>query len=61
MVTDESDTDPTLPFKNRSIQVNALTMISKRVQRGDRVNLSELVRINREQLARVANKFTDDR
>ena len=53
MVTDEFGTDPTLRFKQTTLQVNALTMISKRVERGERINLSELMRITREQLARV--------
>jgi Domain of unknown function (DUF3806) len=57
MVTDEYGTDPTLRFKNTSIQINALTMISKRVERGERVNLLGLVRINREQLARAEKQF----
>jgi Domain of unknown function (DUF3806) len=32
MITDEYGTDPTLRFKDTSINVNALTMISKRVE-----------------------------
>ena len=35
MVTDEYGTDPTLRFKETSLQVNALTMISKRVESGE--------------------------
>ena len=57
MVTDEFGTDPTLRFKDTSIQVNALTMISKRVEKGERVDLAALVRINREQLARAEKDF----
>jgi hypothetical protein len=57
MVTDEFGTDPTLRFKDTSIQVNALTMISKRVERGERVNLAKLVRINREQVSRMEKEF----
>ena len=32
MVTDEFGTDPTLRFRDTTIQVNALTMISKRIE-----------------------------
>ena len=53
MVTDEYGTDPTLRLKDTSIQVNAFTMISKRIKKGERVDLTALVRINREQLARA--------
>ena len=35
MVTDEYGTDPTLVRGNSSLHVNTLTMISKRVERGD--------------------------
>jgi hypothetical protein len=51
MVTDEYGTDPTLRFKDTSLNVNALTMISKRVERDEAVNVSELLRKTREQLA----------
>ncbi len=57
MVTDEYGTDPTLRFKNTSLQVNALTMISKRVERDEAVNVSQLLRITREQLAVYGKKF----
>jgi hypothetical protein len=52
MVTDEFGTDPTLRFKQTTVQINALTMISKRLERGEPVNLSHLLRMTREQLAR---------
>jgi hypothetical protein len=51
MVTDEYGIDPTLRFDKTSVQINALTMISKRVERGGHVDVSELVRMTREQLA----------
>ena len=54
MVTDESGTDPTLRFKDTTVQINALTMISKRIERGEEVNLMELLRITRRQLTRVS-------
>ena len=57
MVTDEYGTDPTLRFKATTIQINALTMISKRVERDERVNLSELLRITREQLGSLEKEL----
>jgi hypothetical protein len=51
MVTDEYGTDPTLRFKDTSLQINALTMISKRVERDERVNVSDLLRQTREELS----------
>jgi hypothetical protein len=52
MVTDEYGTDPTLRFKQTSLQVNALTMISKRVENGEAVNLDYLLSQTRENLDR---------
>ena len=40
IVTDEYGTDPTLRFKDKSLNVNALTMISKRVEKDEAVNVS---------------------
>ena len=54
MVTDEYGTDPTLRFKGTTVQINALTMISKRVEKDQNVNLSELLRITREELTRIS-------
>ena len=51
MVTDEYGTDPTLRFKETTLQINALTMISKRVERDEPVSVPELLRRTREQLA----------
>jgi len=51
MITDEYGTDPTLRFKETTVQINALTMISKRVERDEPVKVSELLRRTREQLA----------
>jgi hypothetical protein len=56
LVTDEGGTDPTLRFKQTTVQINALTMISKRVERDEPVNLSYLLRVTREQLATPRNK-----
>ena len=51
MVTDEYGTDSTLRFRNTSLNVNALTIISRRVERDEPVNVSDLLRITRNQLA----------
>src|SRR5271170_7681746 len=56
MVTDEYGTDPTLRFKDTTVQINALTMISKRIEKGENVNLSELLHITREQLRRLSER-----
>jgi hypothetical protein len=57
MITDEYGTDPTLRFKNTSISINALTMISKRVERNERVDVFQLLQRNREALAEAQKKF----
>ncbi|MHB8502548.1 MAG: DUF3806 domain-containing protein [Candidatus Acidiferrales bacterium] len=54
MVTDEYGTDPVLRFKSTTVQINSLTMISKRIEKDEKVNLSELLRITREQLTHMA-------
>ena len=56
IVTDEYGTDPTLRFRSTSVQVNALTMISKRIERNEIVNLGELLQMTREQLRRLPEK-----
>jgi hypothetical protein len=50
MVTDEYGTDPTLRYKDEPANINALTMISKRIERGDAVNLVHLLQESRQQL-----------
>ena len=50
MVTDEYGTDPTLRYKDKLVNINALTMISKRVERGEVVKLVQLLQITRDQL-----------
>lgn len=57
MITDEYGTDPTLRFKNTSLNINALTMISKRVERGEPVDLSLLLQKNREALSVAEKRF----
>lgn len=41
-VTDEYGTDPTLRYKQTSLQINALTMISKRIEDGDDVDVEDM-------------------
>jgi len=43
MVTDAFGTDPTLRYKDSSIQINALTMISKRVEDDRETKLADLM------------------
>jgi len=57
MITDEYGTDPTLRFKNTSININALTMISKRVERDEPVDVFWLLDKNREALAEARKRF----
>lgn len=57
IVTDEYGTDPTLRFESTSWQVNALTMISKRIERHEKVNLRELLRTTRKQLSRRSESY----
>lgn len=56
MVTDEYGTDPTLRYKDKPVNINALTMISKRVERGEVVNLVQLLQVSRDQLRRWDEK-----
>ena len=56
MVTDEYGTDPTLRFRNTAVNINALTMISKRVERDEQVSLSHLVEKTRDAIAEVEKK-----
>lgn len=57
MMTDEYGTDRTLRFKNTSVSINALTMISKRVERDEPVNVFRLLQQTREALSDPEKKF----
>jgi hypothetical protein len=57
MVTDEYGTDPTLRYKDTTIQVNALTMISKRVEDGEEIDVAILLRMTGEKIAEVEKEF----
>lgn len=56
-ISDEYGTDPTLRFKNTRININVLTMISKRLERDESVNLSRLLQQNREALSGAEKRF----
>ncbi len=57
MVTDEYGTDPTLRYKDTTIQINALTMLSKRVERGEEVDVATMLRMTAEQIAEVESEI----
>ena len=56
IVTDEFGTDPTLRFKSTTVQINALTMISKRIEKDETVNLDQLLQTTRQQLRRLSQE-----
>jgi hypothetical protein len=58
MVTDEYGTDPTtLRFKETTLQINALTMISKRLERDEPVSVQRLLDTTRELLTVNQKRF----
>jgi hypothetical protein len=57
MITDDYGSDPTLRFKNTSVNINALTMISKRVEKDEPVDVSELVQKTRHALSDAERRF----
>ena len=57
MVTDEFGTDPTLRFKETTLQIDVLTMVSKRVERDESVSVQWILDKTREQLAVNEKKF----
>jgi Domain of unknown function (DUF3806) len=57
MVTDEYGTDLTLRLRDTSLQVNALTMISKRIERDESVDVSYLLRTTREHVEAYEKKM----
>jgi hypothetical protein len=59
VIDDEYGRDPTLRWAKSQFHVNALTMISKRVEREDEIDLQEMVRwVNEraEDVARASNQ-----
>ncbi len=57
MITDEYGTDPTLRFENTNVNINALTMISKRVERDEPVDVFLLLQKNREAISEAEKHF----
>ena len=57
MVTDEWGTDPTLRFKDTTIQLNALTMIAKRVEDGVALDVSDLFAGSKKVVADMETDF----
>ena len=56
MITDEYGTDPTLHFKN-SVNINPLTMISKRIERDEPFDVFSLLQKNRDALSEAEKRF----
>jgi hypothetical protein len=56
-VTDEFGTDPTLRYRESSLNVNALFMIAKRVERGEAANVKALVDLTAEHISKSAGKY----
>ena len=52
MITDEYGSDPTQRFKKTSININALTMISKRVERDEPVDVFRAITEDRQSALR---------
>jgi hypothetical protein len=57
IITDEYGADPTLRYMSTSININALTMISKRVERNESVDLPHLLQQNRAALSEAKKRF----
>ena len=53
IVTDEYGTDPTLRYKDTTVQLNALTIISKRVEAGEPVNLLQLLTMTSREMSEL--------
>jgi hypothetical protein len=56
-VTDEFGTDPTLRYRETLLQINALTMISKRVERGEVVDVKRLASLTAEHINKSAGHY----
>jgi hypothetical protein len=57
IVTDEYGTDPTLRYKDTTVQINALTMLSKRVERGENINVHVMLQSTKEQIAKIEKEL----
>jgi hypothetical protein len=57
MITDEYGNDPTLRYEKSAYNFNALTMISKRVEGGEKVDVHRLFELTRDHLAELKEKL----
>ncbi|MBS1804313.1 MAG: DUF3806 domain-containing protein [Acidobacteria bacterium] len=57
IITDEYGSDPTLRLGETSININALTMISKRIEQGEQVDLHQLLQQTRTAISRAREEF----
>lgn len=53
MVEDEYGRDPTLRFRQTSLQLNVLTMISKRIENGESVDVRKMYAFLRDKVAEL--------
>jgi Domain of unknown function (DUF3806) len=56
-VADEFGTDPTLRYRESTLQVNAFTLISKRVERGEVVDVKKLFNLAVEHINKSARQY----
>jgi hypothetical protein len=56
MITDEYGTDPTLRYQETSLNINALTMISKRVEQNEPVDVEKLLVQTEKNLTRLKDQ-----
>ena len=54
MITDDHGCDPTVRWRRSSVCVHALTMISKRVEHGEAIDIAELVAVATERARDLA-------
>lgn len=60
MITDEYGNDPTLRYENSAWNFNALTMISKRIERGEKVDVQSLFDQTRDYLPVLKEKLKNE-
>ena len=56
-VEDETDTDPALQFQDTSLIIFPLTMISKRIERGETVDIYDLYESLKEKVKEIISEF----
>jgi hypothetical protein len=55
--TDGGESWPALRYKDTTIQLNALTLVSKRIENGETVNLTDLFRVTGEALQKLEREL----